>query len=282
MQNLAGGPIDRDNLNTALTVFCGLSARDTAEIGRVQKATGLEFSEAAMRVKPLRREDLEHAYAFARTLQQRALEREHGLPPTMPVRSKQDEMLLTLRSELLMRRDTAPGRANVIAIVSPCPGEGRSWLAASLARSFAQLNQPTLLVDSDLRRPIQHLLFGVKNLSGLAEAIAGTESPRLLPVEVQPGLQLLTAGGPVDQAVELLTSPTFGSLLNDWSRRFEHIIFDTPPVVRYPDAIALAPVAGRVLAVSRANHTPIKATREMLRRLDSPRVQVLGAVVGHF
>ena len=88
------------------------------------------------------------------------------------------EKIRALRTELLLRRELTD-RADIVALLSPCPGEGRSLLAAELAIAFAQTGRPTLLVDADLRRPQQHLLFGTDNRQGLSQAIEHGVKPQL-------------------------------------------------------------------------------------------------------
>ena len=93
---------------------------------------------------------------------------------------------------------------------------------------------------------------------------------------------LITAGRADGNPVELLSSDRFERLLGHWTDRFDHIIFDSPPAAEFPDAFALATVAGRILPISRAQHTPMSASREMLRRLEVTRAEAVGAVLGHF
>ena len=65
-------------------------------------------------------------------------------------------------------------------------------------------------------------------------------------------------------------------------QNYEFVVIDTPPVSRYADALAVATIAGRVLILSRAKMTSYKNTREMMRRLETTRAQVLGGVINHF
>ena len=106
---------------------------------------------------------------------------------------ERSEQIRLLRTELMLRHDMADS-ANVVAVVSAHPCEGRSQLAAELAISFSQLGQPTLLVDADLRAPNQHALFGADNDTGLADALARESTPMLQPVAGLRALSLLTAG----------------------------------------------------------------------------------------
>lgn len=191
------------------------------------------------------------------------------------------ETLRALRTELLLRRESMD-RADVVALLSPCSGEGRTQLAAELAIAFAQTGHRTLLVDADLRRPQQHLLFGVQNDRGLSQAIEFGEQPLLYSIKGLARMSLLTAGNLPADPLELLSSRRFDALIEEWRDTFEFVVIDTAPVHQYSDGLAVASLAGRVLALSRAQHTPFKAMQDMLQRLAATRSQILGAVVNHF
>jgi receptor protein-tyrosine kinase len=191
------------------------------------------------------------------------------------------ENVCALRTELLLRRE-AQDRADIIALVSPCAGEGRSLLAAELAIAYAQTGRPTLLVDADLRRPQQHQLFGTDNRQGLSQAIAFGLKPLLHTVRGLPRMSVLTAGAAQENPVELLSSRYFAALVDDWRENFEFIVIDTAPIMKYADALAVASLVGRVLLLSRADHTPGRDMHDMLRRLAVTRSQILGAVISHF
>jgi protein-tyrosine kinase len=191
------------------------------------------------------------------------------------------EKIRALRTELLLRRDS-PDRADIVALLSPCSGEGRSLLAAELAIAFAQTGHPTLLVDADMRRPQQHMLFGANNRHGLAQAIVDGQPALLQAVHGLPSMSVLTAGMAPADPLELLSSRRFAALIEDWRRDFEFVVIDTAPVGAYADGLAVASLVGRVLALSRAQHTPFSAMQDMLRRLAATRSRILGAVISHF
>src|SRR5207249_3895799 len=67
-------------------------------------------------------------------------------------------------------------QANTISLVSGGPGEGKSTTIANLAFICAQGGYSTLVVDADLRRPVQHQLFDINNAKGLTNYLT-TEMP---------------------------------------------------------------------------------------------------------
>ncbi len=194
---------------------------------------------------------------------------------------RRGEELRALRTELLLRRES-PDQAEVIALLSARPGEGRSQLAAELAVAFAQLGRPTLLVDADLRNPRQHVLFGAENRLGLAHALDCGVAPQLHAVEGLPQMSLVTAGATPLNPLELLLHGNFSNLIDEWRRSFDFVVLDTSPVTPYSDGLAVAHVAGRVLALTRAHKTSYQDTKGMFRRLAATRAQILGAVISHF
>ena len=74
----------------------------------------------------------------------------------------------------------------------------------------------------------------------------------------------------------------FAHLFEEWAQSFEFIVLDTPAMTPYSDGLAVASLAGRVLTLIRAQHTSYRDTREMFRRLDAARAEILGAVISHF
>ena len=195
--------------------------------------------------------------------------------------SARSEKIRALRTELLLLSEASSG-ANIIALLSASSGEGRSQLAAELAISFSQLGRRTLLVDADLRQPTQHILFGSTNENGLGEAISRGQKAWFHPVNGLPQLSLLTAGTTPPNPLELLSDGRFSRILQDWRKSFEFVILDTPPIKDYADGLAIATLAGKVIVLSRAQHTSYNETRELLRRLGSTQSQILGAVINHF
>jgi len=295
-----------DLIKQALIARCSLTPEDVASIMQARSSLHLNFAEAAMHIGLVSRDDVDLvADEIVMTESQRrpgiietALRR-HAGTRIVAVRhseivspskrlilahdmvNERSERLRALRTELLLLNH-ASGLANVIALLSPGSGEGRSQLCAELAIAFAQLGRRTLLLDADLRKPSQHLLFNAPNRWGLTQALTSSERPMTCGVEGLPHLSLLTAGTPVPNPLELLSGDRVQRLLSDWRYDQEFIIIDTPPVSQYADGLAMAMLAGKVLIINRAQVTRHADMKDMLRRLSTTQSQILGAVINHF
>jgi protein-tyrosine kinase len=301
-----------DEIARALIAYCGLSADYVARIRDTARGTNMSFTDAALHSGLVSSTDIENAIAAERRAAQdseppeppdsgivEAALRRQSQSRSLVVRhagtvkpgSKlifardphhpRNEQIRALRTALLLLNE--PGRnANVLALLSPCAGEGRSQLAAELAISLSQLGQRTLLVDADMRKPGQHVLFGASGYEGLVQALQRSNTTQLLMVEGLPHLSLMTAGQTASNPLEMLSDGRFERLLNDWRRQYQFIVIDTPPVTEYSDALAIATLAGRVLICSRVAVTEQNSIKEMLRRLESTQSLVLGAVLNDF
>lgn len=296
---------DRD-FDAAFVTSTGLSEDALQAIRDAMNASGLTFVEAALHLGLLTQDDIEKAFTLALSStgsqpgivesalrrvslsrqivlrQGTEVEAQKELAPLLDPLNPRGEQLRALRTQLLLLFE--PSRhATMIAVVSPCSGEGRSQLAAELALTFAQLGKRTLLIDADLRRPKLQSLFACHEESGLADAIAEDSTPSLHPVKGFPSLRFLAAGK-IAQAnpLELLSDNRFARMMEDWRRNQTFVVIDTPPLSEYPDAQAVATLAGNVLVLSRTEHTPFKSMRELMRRLAMTQSRVLGAVVNHF
>jgi succinoglycan biosynthesis transport protein ExoP len=167
--------------------------------------------------------------------------------------------------------------ANTISLVSGGPGEGKSTTLANLAFICAQGGYSTLIVDADLRRPIQHELFDVSNSIGLTNYLT-TQMPLkevLLPTGVE-NLSILPSGVLPSDAVGILNSQRMSDLISELKLRYDIILFDSPPMLGVSDASVIASEVDQTIIVVQHRRFP----RAMLTRVKQAIVGVGGTVLG--
>ena len=195
------------------------------------------------------------------------------------------EQFRALFSQLSLSSKIDPPKA--ILVTSTVPGEGKSFIAANLAECFAAHQRRTLLVDGDLRRPVQHRQFGFENTAGIIRwhDQGGSPDGDLLKdealgiVEIHPGLFLLRAGGLSRKASELMESGRLVALFAALQRQFDVMIFDTPPAGVFSDSIAFAKVCHELVYITRFNTASRQAVRDVLTRLRPTGLECLGIVL---
>jgi protein-tyrosine kinase len=190
------------------------------------------------------------------------------------------ERLRALRSQLQLHWRSAGNHATALAVVSCSRGDGRSWLAANLAVTFAQLGQRALLIDADLRAPRQHLLFRVDNQVGLSSLLAGRMQDQVVNfVHGIPGLAVLPSGPTPPNPTELLSRPAFFRILEQSASSFDVVIVDTPAFDEGADVALIARATGSALAVARSHATRATDFRRMIDSLIDGSVSVVGSTL---
>lgn len=175
----------------------------------------------------------------------------------------------------------------VVLVTSAIPGEGKSTVAAGLARAAALAGQRVALVETDLRRPTFHHQFDLgEDTRGLSTALVGGGSvlPLLRPVlPALPNLLALPSGPTPPNAGELLRSPTMTQVLGDLGIAVDLVILDAPPLLPVADsrgllenpAVDAAIIVGRTFHLSRDE---AKRTRAIIERFTVPRGLVVNGV----
>jgi chain length determinant protein tyrosine kinase EpsG len=193
------------------------------------------------------------------------------------------EHLRGLRSQLMLRWFEPDTDRNVLAIVSPGRGEGRSFIAANLAIVFSQLGKSTLLIDANLRAPRQQEFFKVNTGGGLSSYLAGRAGlESIVRIPSLPGLSVLSAGAVPPNPQELIGRPVFADLLQSVACEFDVVIVDTPSASEYAEAQIIATEASAALIVLRKNHTSLSRTMELARRFQQIGAAVVGSVLNDF
>jgi len=166
-------------------------------------------------------------------------------------------------------------------VTSAGPAEGKSTVAANLAVSIAQTGKQVVLVDADMRKPVQHRLFSLPNRVGLTTALVRGVAPEILQATQVPGLRLVTSGPVPPNPTELLASSMMGAVIGALAAEAHFVIYDAPPVIAVSDAIVLAPRLDGVLLTIRLGATSRDAAKRTKQLLEGSRCRLLGVVLNY-
>lgn len=208
----------------------------------------------------------------------------HEAPEDNPItlaqpRSPTAEAFRSMRTNITYAAVDRPLRR--LMITSPTPEDGKTTVACNLAAALAQGEKHVVLIDADMRRPMVHRKFGLKNRLGLSESFVNPlgNLANVLNASGLNKLAVLTSGGLPPNPSELLASKMTGQILAKLDETFDIIVIDTPPVLTVTDAAALAPVMDGVVLVAKPGTTKVAALHEALRQLRAVNARVLGVVL---
>jgi capsular exopolysaccharide synthesis family protein len=168
-----------------------------------------------------------------------------------------------------------------LLFTSAQPREGKSITVANIALALAE-NQhlKVCLVDADLRAGSVSRLFGVRDAPGLADVMLDRVSPRLALQESRlPGLNLMTAGRPVDNPGEVLSSDHMQELIGWLKRSHNYVLFDSPPCLPFADSAQLSQFIDGVLLVVAIDETRRKDAERAITALTAAGANVVGTFV---
>jgi capsular exopolysaccharide synthesis family protein len=215
-----------------------------------------------------------------------------GLLPEVPHKRKDPMRLLelddprhgyaesyrSLRSALLFL-PTEGERPKVLLITSAMPKEGKSTVAANLARTLALSGSSVLLVDADLRKGHLHRALNMQGEPGLAELLHHTCDPdKVIQRDSIPNFAFVSCGASPGNPGDLFLGAGLDEALARWRREFDYVVIDSSPLFAADDASCLAPKVDGTLFVVRRGHSSARAVSEALDLLVQRQARVLGVI----
>ena len=187
------------------------------------------------------------------------------------------EEFRTLRTRLNHLQTLQP--LHTLVVTSASPAEGKSFTAANLALTHAQLaDERVLLADFDFRRPTVDKTFQIPISPGMTNYLQGTASLGDILMRVSDSnLYLMTAGDAVPNPLELLNLRECGVLISELRNHFDWIILDSPPLLFAADGNLLATMCDGTILVVRIGTTTFDSVTRALQSLCENNV--LGIVV---
>lgn len=170
-----------------------------------------------------------------------------------------------------------------ILVTSTISGDGKSFISANLAISFAQSGKKVLLIDCDLRRGRQHKIFGAsgkKGLSNLLVGDVGAYNDYILKTSIK-NLYFMPRGTTPPNPSELLGSKKNEILLEILKKRCDIIILDGTPITGLSDSLILSSLVDETILVTSINHTPKTELLAAKKALDNVGAKVAGCVANN-
>ena len=169
---------------------------------------------------------------------------------------------------------TAAGEPRVIMITSALPGDGKTFTSINLAMSMAlERDIPVLMMDCDVSKRHVSEIVGIREKAGLLDALVDESvdiESLVMPTNLH-GLSILPAGRRADGTAELLSSNRMRQIISSLCTRVPRriLLLDSPPLLITNEGQALVKIAGQIVLVVRAGHTPRQAVQDAIGLFDA-------------
>lgn len=193
-------------------------------------------------------------------------------------KSRVAEAVKTIRTNLEF--SSIDGKNTKIMLTSTAPGEGKSFVTACLAQSYASTGKKVLIVDCDLRRGRQYEIFGVSNNKGLSNVLISD----LVGVKIETiktklkGVYLLPGGTIPPNPSELLESNKMKDVISMLESDYDVILFDCPPVLGLSDPLIITRYVDTTLIVAAYKSTPTEMLKKSVKALEAVNAKIAGVI----
>lgn len=194
-------------------------------------------------------------------------------------RSLLAEQMLNLRNNLKFLTNKVNG-SPVIMFTSSVSGEGKTFLAANLARFLTMNERKVVLLELDLRKPKLAKALGVQSSTGISNYLLGIGNPEeiIKKVPETDRLYIIPSGPIPPNPVELLESDRMVKLINYLKEKFDYVIIDTAPIGLVTDAKSLSSFVDTTLFIVRFNYTYTKRLADVADSLDQNHFKSMGVI----
>jgi tyrosine-protein kinase Etk/Wzc len=192
------------------------------------------------------------------------------------------EALRSLRTS--MHFGMIDAKSQSLAITSPAPGVGKSFISVNLAAVMAQAGTRVVVIDADLRRGVLRKYFNCpRDTNGLSEVLADDvkleEVIRKGPVE---NLFYVTSGHYPPNPSELLMRPKFEQVIKQLSEQFDFVIVDAPPILAVTDPVILSKYVGATMIAARHKVTAAPELEAAIRIFEAGGGKFIGAILNGY
>ncbi len=197
------------------------------------------------------------------------------------------EIFRTLRTNIQFMSSNK--ELKTLLITSTQPDEGKSWITANLAITFAQTGKKVIIVDADMRKGRQFKIFKTALKPGLSNYLSGIGANDeksndknvknyIQNTEIE-NLELLTSGNIPPNPSELLVSETMVELLNNLKKLADIVIIDGTPSELVTDSIILSRLVDATLIVASHKETKKESLKKVIRNIQNVDGNLIGIIL---
>ena len=199
-------------------------------------------------------------------------------------KSATSESIRSLRANLQF--SSVDDKIQTILVTSTMASEGKSFVSANLAISFAQAGKKVLLVDCDLRKGRQHHLFKVIAKNGLSNLLVNDikkdmDIDKFICQTKIDNVSLISRGSLPPNPSELLSSKKMKKLLNILKEKYDVVILDGAPCSGLSDSLALSSIADRTLIVCSVGYAQKKNVINLKKDLTTFKAKIAGCIINN-
>lgn len=196
------------------------------------------------------------------------------------------ECFRTLRTNLIFAQKEE--ELKNILITSCGPGEGKTYVSANLATTFAKVNKKVIVIDADMRKGRLHNIFKLENSMGLSnylkDLVEGNkvtikQTAKYIKETNIPNLHIMTSGDRPLNPLELISSNKMNDIIKTLDKIYDVVIIDGTPSAIVSDSMAISKYINTILIVAEHKKTKIEVLKKVKRQIENVSGKVTGVIL---
>lgn len=217
---------------------------------------------------------------------------------TVPKSKEKIELIVNENSKSAIAESLKSIRTNIefiqnkkisksILITSCNSGEGKSWIASNMAIAYAQANKNVIIIDSDMRKGRQHLIFNVDNKLGLSNCLNQIQENEddykiigkyIKETEISK-VHIMTIGAIPPNPSELLLSKKMEYLIKMLKNIYDIVIIDGTPCNLVSDSIPVSRITDGTVIVTESKKTKIEDLKNLRNQINNAKGMIIGTIL---
>lgn len=217
---------------------------------------------------------------------------------TVPKSKEKIELIVNENSKSAIAESLKSIRTNIefiqnkknsksILITSCNSGEGKSWIASNMAIAYAQANKNVIIIDSDMRKGRQHLIFNVDNKLGLSNCLNQIQENEddykiigkyIKETEISK-VHIMTIGAIPPNPSELLLSKKMEYLIKMLKNIYDIVIIDGTPCNLVSDSIPVSRITDSTVIVTESKKTKIEDLKNVKNQINNAKGTIIGTIL---
>ncbi len=170
-----------------------------------------------------------------------------------------------------------------LMVTSTTKGEGKTTIISNLGVIMAETEQKVILVETDLRRPNIHNLFGLSNSPGMMDVLfENVPLEQAIRPTIIPNLQMLPAGYIPPNPGAITKSGAFLNIIKELENKYDYVLLDTPPFGIITDASSVIKQTDGIIVAAKFNETSQVQLKHTIEGLNKINANVIGTVMTQF
>lgn len=167
-----------------------------------------------------------------------------------------------------------------ILVTSAHQKEGKSSVLLNLGMSFWEVGKRVILADADFYRPTLPKSLKVRGDHGLTDLLSGESNVQSALVPVADGLWVSGRSSLApSQGRMMLATSRVREVVDEMAQEADLVLFDSSPLLMFPDNLFLAAHVDGVILVAKAGETRLRDLEKVKSMLEQAGATILGVVL---